>query len=257
MVINQAYSVNNTQSAEFYIKEFTEYMRVQGLLNGPVLSYQAFMNPRGYTLSMAFDSPLAYLMYANAESQFMNDTSVGQAHLQSSRILMTQIVGYRADWKYVINRTNQNYPGIPNLNMWGGVGVYGIVSGAASPISAGPKEMYVLVPVLDLIAAGMNLDKWGTANDDDWTMAYFAQGAAGISALLIWAASFLVGEGLLVLYSKLHILLEAACLGLVWNAESGNANTTTSATDISYAAGIFGIVGSIALSAADQFGSGI
>lgn len=205
---------------------------------------------------MAFDSPEAYLMYAIAEAQFMNDTAVGQAHRESARLLFNQAVGFKEDIKYVITRTNDNYFGIPNLYMWGGVGAYGIVSGSASPVSVGPKESFVTVPIFDLIAAGMNWDRWASTSDD-WTLAYFAQGATGVSALLIWAASFVLGDGLLLLYSKLHILLEAACLGLVWNAQGSNPNNTTSATNVSYAAGIFGIVGSIVLNAADMIGPGI
>lgn len=221
-----------------------------------MLSYQVFMNPRGYSVSMAFDSPEAYLKYAVAEAQFNNDTSVGQAHKESSRLLFNQAVGFKEDIKYVITRTNDNYFGVPNLYMWGGVGAFGIVSGSAAPIEVGPKESFVMIPVLDLIAAGMNFDRWGTT-EDDWQLAYYAQGATGVSALLLWAGSLLMGDGLLLLYSKLHILLEAACLGLVWSAQSSDPNTTTSATNISYAAGIFGIVGSIVLNAADMYGPGI
>lgn len=112
------------------------------------------------------------------------------------------------------------------------------------------------ISLFDFTAASMNMDVWGNANNDDWTITYAAQFAAGGLSLCATVVQLLFGEGsynIIANYLLFHLVLEFVILGLITNAHDGAANTTNDATDISYAAASFGWIVSLGVNVYVRF----
>ena len=113
-----------------------------------------------------------------------------------------------------------------------------------------------LVPALDLAAGFWNNSELDGAELDEWETMIYAEWGIGAVSLLAWgSAAFMSNTAVLPLWAKVNILLEAAAIYLVYNAN--DTFEGDSSISFAYAAHGFGLLYSAgSMMAIDEWASG-
>merc|ERR1712151_86771 len=85
-----------------------------------------------------------------------------------------------------------------------------------STTTVGWRELFAIPFILDIGAGVWNVGTWSSPSNDDWTLVYMAEFAAGTFGLLAILASYALDNSLLMVnYAIFHAVLELGIIALI------------------------------------------
>lgn len=227
-----------------FLRGLANHLENEGLFGHGIDHWEIAANPYGFWGTVILNSPAALDEYFKEIDNYAQKDSSHVAMIQ----IWGQVIGFERDlnqFEDAFEWYNSTVYGAPNLALYGEPRFgYIDLSNDVEETAPDATALFGIVPIFDGVAAYSNYNVWEDTNDD-WTLAYLAQGATGSLALLALIIS-LFAEGFLAKYAILHILLEGGAAFLVYTAETDYPNNIDNATQISYGAAGFGAFMSLA-----------
>lgn len=202
-------------------------------MSGELTNFVVWLHEGGFSVSMGFESGFGYDMLRDAIN------SLGENNAWNNfEVLYSQWVGAAADVEFIAGDGDEMYFGTPKFDLYGGIGIYEIVNEEIIP--ANIKALYIIVPLLDYIAAAWNLNTWEDTSDP-WMLVMIGQASIGTMALimygLVWAVYQFgdLGDKMLAIYTLFHTLFEIAMIPLIYWADTQDWSPhNTDSRDFSY-----------------------
>ena len=96
------------------------------------------------------------------------------------------------------------------------------------------RDISLWVPFLDIAAGAWNYNEWNEVEVDEWSTAYTVELVSGVALLASMSAAWFADMmSLFAIYHKIHVLLEATMLYLVYAAED-TASADGQSTNFAY-----------------------
>lgn len=181
----------------------------------------------------------------------------GEGSLKDYELVWEQFVGFESDVAKATPTTSgaEKYYGTPDWTAYGGVGNFKIMNTDPIPL----KLIYLLVPILDLSAAGANAAIWEDTSDW-WSAIIIAQASMGVLSLVAWGFSWWLGDVVIGIWALFHIFAEIGTGVGIWFAHYHQSATETkpkfASMVYSYVAGALSLILNITANATVLAGGG-